>query len=74
MSALSICETYIRRRAIRHMKKINLFLLRERDPYFSTDTAASAEVLCDEILKPRNTYNKDLKSIKTQKNLIHYLH
>ena len=39
----SICETYIRRRAIRHMEKGRVVICAAGTgyPYFSTDTAAS---------------------------------
>lgn len=59
MSAIKmeeICETYIRRRAIRHMEKdrIVIFGAGTGNPYFTTDTAAAlraVEVEADVILK-----------------------
>ena len=50
----SICETYIRRRAIRHMEKGRVVICAAGtgNPYFSTDTAASlraAELMCSYI-------------------------
>ncbi len=59
MSALSIntvCEDYIRRRAIRHLEKgrIVIFVAGTGNPYFTTDTAASlraVEMEVDIILK-----------------------
>ena len=59
MSAIpiqSVCETYIRRRAIRHMEKGRLVICAAGtgNPYFSTDTAASlraAELECNCIYK-----------------------
>jgi uridylate kinase len=52
----AICETYIRRRAIRHMEKgrIVIFAAGTGNPYFTTDTAAAlraAEMGCDVLLK-----------------------
>ena len=53
---ITIAEPYIRRRAMRHMEKgrIVIFLLEQRNPFFTTDTAAvlrAVEVECDIILK-----------------------
>ena len=78
MSALpiqSVCETYIRRRAIRHMQKGRLVICSAGtgNPYFSTDTAASlraAELNCDYIYKATQVdgvYNKDPKKDKNAK-------
>ena len=78
MSALpiqSVCETYIRRRAIRHMQKDRLVICAAGtgNPYFSTDTAASlraAELNCDYIYKATQVdgvYNKDPKKNKNAK-------
>ncbi|MGF1607032.1 MAG: UMP kinase [Rhodothalassiaceae bacterium] len=52
----SVCEPYIRRRAIRHMEKqrIVLFAAGTGNPFFTTDTAAAlraAEMNCDALLK-----------------------
>lgn len=52
----TICESYIRRRAIRHMEKgrIVLFAAGIGNPYFTTDTAAAlraSEMNCDAMLK-----------------------
>jgi len=52
----SICESYIRRRAIRHMEKGRavIFAAGTGNPFFTTDTAAAlraAEMKCDAILK-----------------------
>ena len=52
----SICEPYIRRRAIRHIEKgrIVIFAAGTGNPFFTTDTAAalrSAEMGCDALLK-----------------------
>jgi uridylate kinase len=52
----SICEPYIRRRAMRHMEKgrVVIFAAGTGNPYFTTDTAAAlraSEMDCDAILK-----------------------
>lgn len=52
----SVCEPYIRRRAIRHMEKhrVVIFAAGTGNPFFTTDTAAalrSAEMNCDAMLK-----------------------
>ena len=78
MSALpiqSICETYIRRRAIRHMEKRRIVICAAGtgNPYFSTDTAAAlraAELDCNVIYKATQVdgiYDKDPKKFKNAK-------
>ena len=52
----TICEPYIRRRAIRHMEKgrVVIFAAGTGSPYFTTDTAAalrSVEMDCDALFK-----------------------
>lgn len=52
----SVCEPYIRRRAIRHMerKRVVIFAAGTGNPYFTTDTAAAlraSEMSCDVLLK-----------------------
>ena len=52
----SICEAYIRRRAMRHMAKgrVVIFAAGTGNPYFTTDTAAAlraSEMNCDVIMK-----------------------
>ncbi|MFC7050572.1 UMP kinase [Emcibacter nanhaiensis] len=52
----SVCEPYIRRRAIRHMEKgrVVVFAAGTGNPFFTTDTAAAlraAEMNCDALLK-----------------------
>ena len=83
MSALpiqSICETYIRRRAIRHMEKGRVVICAAGtgNPYFSTDTAAAlraAELDCNVIYKATQVdgvYDKDpnkFKNAKKYKNI-----
>ncbi len=59
MSAIemtAICESYIRRRALRHMEKgrVVIFAAGTGNPFFTTDTAAAlraAEMGCDALLK-----------------------
>jgi uridylate kinase len=59
MSAIpmsSVCEPYIRRRAIRHLEKgrVVIFAAGTGNPFFTTDTAAAlraAEMGCDLLLK-----------------------
>ena len=52
----TVCEPYIRRRAIRHMEKgrVVVFAAGTGNPFFTTDTAAAlraAEMSCDAMLK-----------------------
>lgn len=52
----SVCEPYIRRKAIRHMEKgrVVVFAAGTGNPFFTTDTAAAlraAEMSCDGLLK-----------------------
>ena len=52
----SVCEPYIRRRAMRHMEKgrIVIFAAGTGNPFFTTDTAAAlraAEMGCDALFK-----------------------
>ncbi len=71
----SICETYIRRRAIRHMEKGRFIICAAGtgNPYFSTDTAAAlraAELDCDYIYKATQVdgiYSNDPKIYKNVK-------
>ena len=53
---MSVCEPYIRRRAIRHMEKgrVVIFAAGTGNPFFTTDTAAAlraAEMNCQAMLK-----------------------
>lgn len=53
---VTVCEPYIRRRALRHMEKgrIVIFAAGTGNPYFTTDTAAAlraAEMECDALFK-----------------------
>ena len=73
----SICETYIRRRAIRHMEKGRIVICAAGtgNPYFSTDTAAAlraAELECSCIFKATQVdsiYNKDPKKYSDAKEV-----
>jgi uridylate kinase len=52
----SVCESYIRRRAIRHMEKgrVVIFAAGTGNPFFTTDTAAAlraVEMGCEALLK-----------------------
>ena len=52
----TVCEPYIRRRAIRHIEKnrIVIFAAGTGNPFFTTDTAATlraSEMKCDVLLK-----------------------
>ena len=67
ISMTEVCETYTRRRAIRHMEKnrIVIFAAGTGNPYFTTDTAAAlraSEMDCDAIFKGTKVdgiYDKD---------------
>ncbi|NNC47934.1 MAG: UMP kinase [Sphingomonas sp.] len=66
----SVCEPYIRRRAVRHMEKgrIVIFAAGTGNPYFTTDTAAAlraAEMGCNALFKGTSVdgvYSADPKS------------
>ncbi len=66
----SVCEPYIRRRAMRHMEKgrVVIFAAGTGNPFFTTDTAAAlraTEMNCDALLKGTNVdgiYSSDPKS------------
>jgi len=68
----SICEPYIRRRAIRHMEKGRavIFAAGTGNPFFTTDTAAAlraAEMSCDAMFKATQVdgvYSDDPKRVK----------
>lgn len=65
----SVCEPYIRRKAIRHMEKgrVVIFAAGTGNPYFTTDTAAAlraAEMGCHALLKGTSVdgvYDRDPK-------------
>jgi uridylate kinase len=68
----SVCEPYIRRRAIRHMEKgrVVIFAAGTGNPFFTTDTAAAlraAEMSCDAMFKATQVdgvYSADPKRVK----------
>ncbi|MBN8828600.1 MAG: UMP kinase [Sphingobacteriia bacterium] len=68
----TICEPYIRRRAVRHMEKgrVVIFAGGTGNPFFTTDTAAAlraVEMNCDALLKGTQVdgvYNDDPKKNK----------
>src|SRR5215470_17186266 len=68
----SVCEPYIRRRAIRHMEKgrVVIFAAGTGNPFFTTDTAAAlraAEMSCDAMFKATQVdgvYSDDPKRVK----------
>ena len=63
----SVCESYTRRRAIRHMEKnrVVIFAAGTGNPYFTTDTAAAlraSEMACEALFKGTKVdgvYSKD---------------
>ena len=71
------CESYIRRRAIRHIekKRIVIFAAGIGNPFFTTDTAAAlraSEMKCDILFKATKVdgiYDKDPKFNKNAKKL-----
>lgn len=82
MSAIpmsTICEPYIRRKAMRHMEKgrVVIFAAGTGNPYFTTDTAAAlraSEMNCSAMLKGTKVdgvYNADPQKDKTAKRFDH---
>ena len=71
----TVCEPYIRRRAVRHMEKgrVVIFAGGTGNPFFTTDTAAAlraSEMDCDAIFKGTNVdgvYDSDPKINKDAK-------
>jgi len=69
---VTVCEPYIRRRAMRHMEKgrIVIFAAGTGNPFFTTDTAAAlraAEMGCDALFKGTQVdgvYSDDPKKVK----------
>ena len=67
----SVCEPYIRRRAIRHMEKgrVVIFAAGTGNPFFTTDTAAAlraSEMGCDALFKGTQVdgvYSADPKTV-----------
>lgn len=75
----SVCEPYIRRRAMRHMEKgrVVIFAAGTSNPYFTTDTAAalrSAEMNCEAMFKGTQVdgvYTSDPKLDPDAKHIPH---
>jgi len=73
----TVCESYIRRRAMRHIekKRIVIFAAGTGNPFFTTDTAAAlraSEMKCDILFKATKVdgiYNNDPKIDKKAKKL-----
>ena len=73
----TVCESYIMRRAIRHIekKRIVIFAAGTGNPFFTTDTAAAlraSEMKCDILFKATKVdgiYDKDPKIDKNAKKL-----
>ncbi len=71
----TVCEPYIRRRAIRHIEKnrVVIFAAGTGNPFFTTDTAAAlraSEMKCDVLFKATKVdgiYNTDPKKDKKAK-------
>ena len=71
----TVCEPYIRRRAVRHMEKdrVVIFAAGTGNPFFTTDTAAAlraVEMNCDALFKGTQVdgvYDSDPKSNKKAK-------
>lgn len=71
----TVCEPYIRRRAVRHMEKgrVVIFAAGTGNPFFTTDTAAAlraAEMGCDALFKGTSVdgvYDADPKQVPTAK-------
>lgn len=67
----TVCEPYIRRRAVRHMekKRVVIFAAGTGNPFFTTDTAAAlraSEMGCDALLKATKVdgvYSADPKKV-----------
>ncbi len=73
----SICEPYIRRRAIRHMEKgrVTIFAAGTGNPFFTTDTAAAlraVEMGCDVLMKGTKVDGVYSADPEKDKNAIHY--
>ncbi len=70
-----VCESYVRRRAVRHMEKgrVVIFAAGTGNPFFTTDTAAAlraVEMNCDALLKATQVdgvYDSDPKKNKDAK-------
>ena len=75
----TVCESYIRRRAIRHMEKgrVVIFAAGTGNPFFTTDTAAAlraSEMDCDALMKGTRVdgvYSADPVKVKDAKRYEH---
>ncbi len=73
----TVCESYIRRRAVRHLEKgrLVIFAAGTGNPFFTTDTAATLraiEMNCDVIMKATQVdgvYDADPKKVANAKRL-----
>lgn len=71
----TVCEPYIRRRAVRHLEKgrVVIFAAGTGNPFFTTDTAAAlraVEMNCNALLKGTQVdgvYDADPKKVKNAK-------
>ncbi len=73
----TVCEPYIRRRAMRHMEKgrVVIFAAGTGNPFFTTDTAAAlraVEMSCDALLKGTQVDGVYDSDPKTNANAIRY--
>jgi len=73
----TVCEPYIRRRAVRHMEKgrVVIFAAGSGNPYFTTDTAAAlraAEMHCDALMKATQVDGVYSDDPKTNPDAVRY--
>ncbi len=76
---MTICEPYVRRRAVRHMEKgrVVIFAAGTGNPFFTTDTAAAlraTEMGCDALLKGTQVdgvYSADPHKVKDAERYDH---
>ena len=73
----TVCEKFIRRRAIRHMEKgrVVVFAAGSGNPYFTTDTAAAlraVEMNCDALLKATQVDGVYSSDPKTSPDAVRY--
>ena len=74
---MTVCEPYIRRRAIRHMekKRIVIFAAGTGNPFFTTDTAAAlraVEMNCEALMKGTQVHGVYSEDPKINAKAIHY--
>ncbi len=73
----TICEPYIKRRAVRHLEKnrVIIFAAGTGNPFFTTDTAAvlrAVEMGCDGVFKGTQVDGVYSADPKIDKNAVHY--